>query len=96
MGPRSTPDRRSADRTPDRRGLERGREDRPSGRTGRTPSPRSPAPYPRAALLYARPAGQESVTVGSGEWVDWLTTESPLPRLRVPSGERDCGLGRVG
>ena len=43
MGPRSTPDRRSADRTPDRRGLERGREDRPRGGAGRPPSPRFPA-----------------------------------------------------
>ena len=58
--------------------------------------PVSPAPYPSAALLYARPAGQESVTVGSAEWADWLNAESPLPRLRVPSRERDCGLGRVG
>ena len=58
--------------------------------------PVSPASYPSAALLYARPAGPERVTVGSAEWVDWLNAESPLPRLRVPSGERDCGLGQVG
>ena len=42
MVQRSTPDRRSADRTPDRRGLERGREDRPSRGAGRPPSPRFP------------------------------------------------------
>ena len=58
--------------------------------------PVSPAPYPSAALLYARPAGPESVTVGSAKWVDWLNAKSPLTRLRVPSGKRDCGLGRVG
>ena len=58
--------------------------------------PVSPAPNPGAALLYARQAGPESVTVGSADWVDWLNAESPLPRLRVPSGERDCGFGRVG
>ena len=42
MWSRSTQDRRSADLTPDLRGLERGREDRPSGEAGRPPSPRLP------------------------------------------------------
>ena len=46
--------------------------------------PVSPAPYPSAALLYARPAGQESVTVGLAEWVNWLTAKPPSPRLQVP------------
>ena len=75
------------DRTPGRRGHERGHEDRPSEELAGRLVPGSPAPYPRAALLYARPAGPESVTMGSAEWVDWLTAESPLPRLRVSSGE---------
>ena len=60
MGPLSTLDRSSADRTPDRRGLKRGREDRPSGGAGRPSSPRFPGSVsgPSVALLYA-------------EWVDW-------------------------
>ena len=41
--------------------------------------PVSPAPCPRAALIFARPAGPESVTVGSAEWVDWLTADSESP-----------------
>ena len=51
MGPRSTPDRRSADRTPDRRGLERGSEDRPSGELAGRLVPVSPASYAGTALL---------------------------------------------
>ena len=35
-------------------------------------------------------------SAAESRWVDWLNAESQLPRLRVPSGERDCGLGRVG
>ena len=38
-----------------KRGLERGNEARPSGGTGKPPSPVSPAPYPRATLLFAWP-----------------------------------------
>ena len=87
-----------SDRTPqaDRRGFERGREDRPSGGpselalAGRlVPAGFPGSVSPRRTPL--RPTGRpESVTVGSAEWVDsgWLTAESPLPRLRVPSGLR--------
>ena len=82
---RTTPDRSSADHTPGRRGLECSREDRQSGELAGSLVPVSPAPITRATLLYSRPAGQERVTVGSAEWVDWLTAESQLPRLRVPS-----------
>ena len=60
---------------------ERGREARQSGGpelAGRL-VPVSPAPCPRAALIFARPAGPESVTVGSAEWVDWLTADSESP-----------------
>ena len=58
--------------------------------------PVSQAPNPGAALLYARPAGPESVTVSSTEWVDWLIRRvtvtpaaSPIRRARLrarPSG----------
>ena len=73
MRPRSTLDRSSATHTPGRRGLEHGRKDRPSGELAGRLVPVSPASYPRATLVYARPAGPESVDVGSAEWVDWLT-----------------------
>ena len=62
MGPRSTLDRSSATHTPGRRGLERGREDRPSGGTGRPPSPRFPcfvSPRRTPLRLTSRPGERD-------------------------------------
>ena len=92
MGPLSTPDCRSADRTPGRLGLERGREDRLSGGAGRPPSPRFPGSVSQRRTplrLTGRPGERDCGLGRVGRLANCQATvtpaPSPRPRLQVGS-----------